>query len=162
MNKIFQPIINPNISNDIPIRLKIPSINVDALIQQVGLTPEGVLDIPVNVMDVGWYKFGSRPGQKGSAVIDGHVDGPDGSPAIFSDLRDLKEGDSIMVENDKNKPIYFVVKKISNYAVDSYASEVFNDNDGIHLNLITCNGAWDVSKNTYTERLIVFADAVQP
>lgn len=157
---IFQTLINPGAFDNFPVRLKIPSINVDVRIQPVGQTPEGAMDVPSNISDAGWYKFGPKPGQKGSSVIDAHVDGPDGSPAVFSRLHILKEGDSIIVENNNNKSVYFVVKKISSYPVDGYVPDIFYNDDGIHLNLITCNGIWDANKKTYTERLIVFADAI--
>jgi hypothetical protein len=31
-------------------------------------------------------------------------------------------------------------------------------NDKAHLNLITCDGVWDVTKKSYSKRLVVFAD----
>ena len=37
------------------------------------------------------------PGQIGNAVIAGHLDRKDGSPAIFWGLRQLAVGDSVMV-----------------------------------------------------------------
>jgi len=162
-DSLFQTIINPNTFNDPPVRLKIPSINVDASIQQVGQTPEGAMDVPNNTSDVGWYKFGPVPGQKGTAIIDAHVDDPNGLPATFSQLHVLKEGDSIIIENNKNKSIYFAVKKVMSFPVDTSISDILNENDGgAHLSLITCSGIWDMNKKTYTERLMVFADMVNP
>ena len=162
VDRIYSSLVNSNFSYDLPVRLKIPSINVDAAIQPVGLTPSGALDVPNNTTDVGWYKFGPKPGQEGSAVIDAHFDNPNGLPAVFSKLDVLKPGDSVIVEDDKNILHYFVVKKLTNYLSDDFVTDIFNINNGTHLNLITCNGIWDVNKKTYTERLVVFADAVQP
>jgi len=162
VDRIYSSLVNSNFSYDIPVRLKIPSIDVDASIQPVGLTPSGALDVPSNTTDVGWYKFGPKPGQEGSAVIDAHFDNPNGLPAVFSKLDVLKPGDSIIIEDDKKILHYFVVKKLTNYLSDDFVTDIFNINNGIHLNLITCNGIWDVNKKTYTERLVVFADATQP
>jgi LPXTG-site transpeptidase (sortase) family protein len=162
VDQIYSSLINSNFSYNLPVRLRIPVIKVDAAIQPVGLTSAGALDVPNNITDVGWYKFGPNPGQKGSAVIDGHFDSPNGLPAVFSRLDTLKVGDSIIVEDDKSILHYFVVKKLTNYLSEDFVSDIFNMNDGSHLNLITCNGIWDVNKKTYTERLVVFAEAVQP
>jgi len=160
--RIAQALEHPTVSVGLPVRLEIPIINVNAAVQQVGLTQTGALDVPTNTTDVGWYKLGPRPGEVGSAVIDAHFDGPNGLPAVFSRLDNLKVGDSIIVIDGNNKPVYFIIKKLTNYETDDFVSGVFNDYDGgIHLNLITCNGIWDVSRKTYTQRLVVFADAIK-
>lgn len=161
-DSLFQNVIRPDYSNDLPVRLIIPSINVDASIQQIGQTPEGTMDVPNNTSDVGWYKFGAVPGQNGTAIIDAHVDDANGLPAVFGHLYTLKEGDSIIVQNDKNKSIYFTVKKVTTFSVNDKVSDIIGKDDGAHLDLITCTGSWDMSKKTYTQRLIVSADLVQP
>jgi sortase (surface protein transpeptidase) len=160
-DNLFKPIFNTNILNNPPRRLIIPGINVDALVQVIGQTPEGAMDVPDNTSDVGWYKFGPVPGQKGNAIMDAHVDSPDGSPAVFSLLYTLKEGDSIIVEDDKNNPIYFTVEKVTSYPAEDLASDILNKTDGTYLSLITCNGFWDMAKSTYAQRLVVLAKAAQ-
>src|SRR5258708_38380056 len=57
-----------------PDRLDIPVLNIDAAVLQVGIARSGHMAVPPNFTDVGWYKYGSLPGQKGSAVMAGHVD----------------------------------------------------------------------------------------
>src|SRR5260370_6809121 len=74
-----------------PVRLLISAIGVNAPIEEVGVTSNGNLAVPTqNPWEgVGWYAAGSHPGERGSAVIDGHVDRPGGYPAVFWYLRDL-------------------------------------------------------------------------
>src|SRR5665647_1830768 len=55
----------------VPVRLKIPTINVDATVESVGLTPDGDMDLPKDPDDVAWYEL-ARPGEDGSAVMAGH------------------------------------------------------------------------------------------
>ena len=50
---------------EIPERLRIGAIGVDAPILPVGVTA-GTTEIPADVHDVGWYRFGGRPGGSGS------------------------------------------------------------------------------------------------
>lgn len=143
----------------LPMRLKIPAINVDAAVIYVGLTADGSVDVPKGPSEVAWYQLGTRPGQKGSAVITGHF-GPwrDGSHSVFDNLHTLKTGDKIYLEDDQGKEIVFVVKESRIYQPDDSPEEVFNKNDGIYLNLITCQGDWLKNQKTYTQRLVVFTE----
>jgi LPXTG-site transpeptidase (sortase) family protein len=141
----------------IPVLLTIPVINVLAAAQQVGVTQLGTMDIPGNTVDVAWFKLGPRPGEKGSAVIAGHLDGTNGEAGVFIDLYKLKKGDMVYVKDDTGTTITFVVRESRIYN-PGYAEEVFSSNDGVHLNLITCDGAWNGSAKSYSKRLVVFAD----
>jgi len=157
--KVNQQISAQNETLGLPIRLKIPQINVDAAIEYVGLTSNGAMDVPQKIENVGWFKFGPHPGQRGSAVIAGHFNGPNGEDGVFINLYKLKSGDKIYTENEKGSPITFVVRESRLYD-PGYADDVFNQSDGAHLNLITCDGVWDGVKKSYSKRLVVFTDLV--
>lgn len=138
-------------------RLTIPSIDVDAEIESLGLTPAGAMDTPEGPDNVGWYSFGVRPGEIGSAVIGGHRGWKNGEPAVFDDLGTLKKGDSVIV-NDPYGTYTFIVRETRLYDKDAIAPEVFSSSDGVHLNLITCVGVWNEELKSSEERLVVFAD----
>ena len=141
-----------------PVGLKIPSIHVDAVIQQVTLNKEGAMDVPTNATDIGWYTLGPSPGERGSSVFSGHFNGANGKKGVFSNLDKLKPGDTIEVLTDLGTSMTFIVRESRTYH-PGYAEEVFLPKDnGIHLNLITCDGVWDEAKKSYTKRLVVFAD----
>lgn len=142
-----------------PVRLKIPKISVDASIEYVGITSEGVMDVPSNTLNVGWFELGTLPGEKGSAVIDGHFNGKNGEPGVFANLYQLKMGDKIYIEDDKGVSTVFIVRESRTYN-PGYAEEVFSLSDTAHLNLITCDGIWDEAKKSYSKRLVVFADLI--
>lgn len=147
-----------SISPGLPVRLKIPSINVDAFVEYVGLTSKREMEVPKNAADVGWYKLGPRPGEKGSAVIDGHFNNENGGAGVFFNLYKVRKGDKIYVKDDKGVSITFIVLESRLYD-PGLAGEVFSLNDGIaHLNLVTCDGVWDGVKKSYSKRLVVFAD----
>src|SRR4051812_9773607 len=81
-----------------PVRLTIDKIGVDASVVPVGVKPDtNVVQVP-GIADAGWYRYGPTPGQAGSAVLVGHVDGR-GSPGVFWRLRDLVPGDEITVRS---------------------------------------------------------------
>lgn len=142
-----------------PVRLKIPSINVDAAIQQVGVTSKGAMEVPNNTLDVGWFDLGPRPGEKGNAVIAGHFDGKNGEAGVFINLYKLKEGDKLYVKDSKGTSITFVVRESRIYD-PGYADDVFSGSNSAHLNLITCDGVWDGAKKSFSKRLVVFSDIV--
>jgi LPXTG-site transpeptidase (sortase) family protein len=144
-------------SQGLPVHLEIPSINVNADIESVGLTSEGAMGVPHTSVNAGWFYLGPRPGERGSAVIAGHLDGENGEPGVFTNLYKLKKGDRLYIEDGKGKSLVFAVRESRTYD-PGYADDVFSRNDGAHLNLITCDGVWDGTKKSYSKRLVVFAD----
>lgn len=145
----------------IPVRLKIPSIGVDAYVEKVGQTKDGAMDTPKNIFDVGWYELGAKPGQIGSAVIAGHLDGPH-TAAVFWDLSKVKPGQKIYVVDDQGKELTFEVQELQVYPYDQAPlDKIFVDADDIRLNLITCNGTFDQRSLNYNNRLVVYTKLVK-
>ncbi|HEY8108482.1 MAG TPA: class F sortase [Patescibacteria group bacterium] len=144
----------------LPTRLRIPRIKVHAPIEHVGLTPDGAMDVPKeSPMNAAWYDLGPRPGDAGSSVIDGHFGTTDGSPAVFDDLRQLRTGDRIQVEDASGAKVTFMVRGFRTYQPEEDATSVFSSSDGrAHLNLITCTGVWNRTEQRYSNRLVVFTD----
>lgn len=141
----------------LPVRLIIPSINVDAGIQYVGVTSKGDMEVPSNITDVGWFNLGPRPGETGSAVISGHFNGENGEAGVFIDLYMLKKGNKLYIKDDKGITTSFEVQESRIY-YPGYAEEVFSSNDTARLNLVTCDGVWDGTIKSYSKRLVVFAE----
>lgn len=158
--KVFHKQEQKNVDPGLPVRLKIPKINVDAAIDPMGTTQSGDMDVPSEPGNAGWYEGGPRPGENGSAVIDGHYGRwKNGEGSVFDDLSNLEKGDVISVEDENGATTSFVVRESRSYDPDSDASDVFESNDGkSHLNLITCEGTWNKVSKSYSQRLIVFSD----
>ncbi len=144
----------------VPVYVQIPSIQVAAIIEPVGITPEGAMDVPQDPNDVAWYKFGPKPGEKGSAVIDGHLDGEQGLTAVFKDLDKVVVGGTVEIKDESNKILKFVIRDKKLYDVGADTTAIFKKDDGIYLNIITCAGEWDKQAHDYTKRLVVFTELV--
>jgi len=144
----------------VPVNLKIPTISVNAPIIPEGVTPEGNMDVPNNLIEVGWYKLGPKPGDKGNSVLDGHVMYSDAA-GVFANLNKLVAGDTIYVLDDKGVEREFKVShtKLLNYK-ETILDEVFGPTTEYHLNIITCAGNWIPEAQTFDQRLIVFSVAV--
>ncbi len=143
----------------IPVRLLIPRININATIEPVGITSKGEMDVPKSPANAAWYNQGPRPGEKGSAVLDGHFGYKDNVPAVFDNLSKLRSGDKLYIKDQNGATYTFVVRESHSYDPQADTSGVFRSSDGkSHLNLITCEGVWDSTLKSYSNRLVVFAD----
>lgn len=149
------------VTQGLPVRLFIPVIGVNSIIEDALITPDGRMDVPLGSRNVAWFSLGPYPGKEGSAVIGGHFGINNGIPFVFYNLDKLKIGDKIYIKDDEDKTLVFVVRSISSFDRDADAKSVFTSNDGkAHLNLITCEGVWNQVNNTYPQRLVVFTDAI--
>lgn len=142
---------------DNPARLIIPSIKLDTSVIEVGVTASGEMDVPDGkTRHVGWYRYGTIPGDTGSAVMDAHV------YAAFTQLRNAKIGDDIYVVNMKGEKLHFRVTDSRVYEYDMLPlQQIFDDRSGRHLNFITCARTFIPSLNTYSHRLVVYTELVE-
>lgn len=149
-------------SPGLPLRIKIPKINVNARVEYVGITLQGAMDVPKGPANVAWFNLGPRPGDTGSAVIAGHEGWKNGIPAVFDNVHKLRKGDIISIEDKWGTIFTFIVREIRVYDLKEDASAVFRSSDGkAHLNLITCAGAWNKITKSYSNRLVIFTDRLE-
>jgi hypothetical protein len=80
-----------------PVRIRIPAIGVDAPVEPLTVDQDGVLPPPGTNDGAGWWRDGPEPGERGPAVIVGHLDSKRG-PAVFFRLTDLTSGVHIFVD----------------------------------------------------------------
>jgi hypothetical protein len=139
-----------------PAQLLIPLLRVDRAVEPVGTNRSGVMNLPVNGWNAGWYKGGPVPGAPGDAVIEGHAGYPN-QPMIFGKLSTLKPGDQIVVVlEDKSRRLFTVVSQASvpvGYTPPGFASPYGPPS----LTLVTCSGDFDANTHTYSRRLVVQA-----
>ncbi|MCP8968068.1 class F sortase [Ectobacillus ponti] len=145
----------------IPAMIEIPAIGVKADIEKVGLLPDGSMGAPKGSKAVAWYEQGTKPGERGNAVMAGHVDDTV-NPAVFFDLNKLKKDDTIYVTDQNGRRLTFVVRDIQVYPrQDAPLDQIFGYTYQNMLNLITCEGKYDPKTTERAERLVVFSELVQ-
>jgi hypothetical protein len=147
-----------------PVRFKIPAIGVDAVVEEVGLDQENAMDVPREPRNVAWYRYGPRPGQPGSSVIAGHVDYRDIGPVVFWRLHELKQGDEVIVVDDKGAERAFVVTSTEVFPRQQAPVErIFGAAAGPRLNLITCDreSTFNRDRREYQNNIVVFAEPKQ-
>lgn len=141
-----------------PVRIRIPSIRVDAPMMRLGLGPDGSLDVPPagNTDIVGWYKDGTPPGAKGTAIVAGHVDNAQG-PSVFYDLGSLKKGSAVEVERQDGRTAVFSLDAIEVYDSKDFPDKrVYGSSEHASLRLITCGGGFSESTG-YEGNVVAYA-----
>jgi sortase (surface protein transpeptidase) len=143
----------------VPVRLRIPKIQVTTSLERLGRAPDGTVEVPNQFDLAGWYAPGPRPGDLGSAVILGHVDS-DRGPAVFYRLRELRAGDQLTVTRADGSAVRFVVQRTRQYDKQQFPTdEVYYPTLRPTLRLITCGGQFDPADGHYQSNIIVFATA---
>ncbi|HEV8666857.1 MAG TPA: class F sortase, partial [Candidatus Paceibacterota bacterium] len=108
-----------------------------------------------------WYKYGSLPGQPGTAVMDGHVDNGLSLAGVFKHLDSIQKGDDIYVTTASGVQVHYVVSDIELYPYqDVPMNQILTTSGQSRLALITCDGAWVQGQRTYDHRLVVYANLV--
>jgi sortase (surface protein transpeptidase) len=142
-----------------PVRLEIPSIRVDVPLIGLGLDAHRALEVPERFDVAGWWTGGSRPGERGPAVIAGHVDSKTG-PAVFYELGRLQRGDAVLVRRRDGSSVRFIVQGRERYPKDHFpTARVYGPTHRPTLRLITCSGQFDHSTGHYLDNTVVYASA---
>jgi LPXTG-site transpeptidase (sortase) family protein len=125
----------------------------------LSLNADETLEVPEDYDDTGWWKDGPEPGERGAAVIAGHVDSRTG-PAVFYRLHELRAGDEIRVHRTDGTRARFVVRRLERHPKDDFPTHrVYDRTREPTLRLVTCSGDFDVATGHYLDNTIVFADA---
>ncbi|HUH06977.1 MAG TPA: sortase [Egibacteraceae bacterium] len=141
-----------------PRRLSIPAIGVDAPVIAVGVDADGAMEVPDDVLDVGWYRHGPGPGEPGSAVLAAHVDSRQQGRGVFFDLRRLDVGDQLVVTDDAGEQHRFVVQARRTYDKATLpAAELFERTGPPRLVLITCGGEFNAEASSYRDNVVIYA-----
>ncbi|WP_444684692.1 class F sortase [Alkalicoccus luteus] len=157
----IQPVLGGTSSGMEPVRIEIPAIDVDAVVDGYGLNEEGQMAVPDEGETVAWFNRGAKPGAQGNSVLAGHVDDYEG-PAVFYDLKELEPGDSIHLYDEDGEQMTFIVQSMESYPYeDAPVDQVFGGTASRNLNLITCTGEFDRNVGTHRERLVVYTELEQ-
>lgn len=146
-------------------RIAIPAIGIDATIVSVGLDPDGAMGSPDGPHDVGWYKYGPVPGEKGNVLLDGHVDWTNRQTgvafgAVFWDLKTLKPGTKVTITDGEQEFVYQVTEYRRYRWDDPEGVSVLQPTQDPRITMITCGGQFDRASRNYSMREVVIAELV--
>jgi sortase (surface protein transpeptidase) len=143
----------------VPVRVRLPSIGVDAPVVAVGVDARGEMEVPLDVRTAGWYRFGPAPGDAaGSSVLSGHVDDREQGPGAFYRLADLAPGDPVQVVAASGRALDFRVRDVRSLPkVGLPVDELFARDGPPRLTLVTCGGPFDRATRSYVDNVVVTA-----
>lgn len=139
-----------------PVSIEIENINVsDATVIPVGVNEDLTFEVPP-ADQVGWYEFGPRPGEQGSAVLAAHIafNGVDG---VFRYLENVEVGSVVRIEFDDNSVQRYRIEEVVEYFKDELPDELFAREGEPQLALITCGGDFNYSTESYESNTVAIA-----
>jgi sortase (surface protein transpeptidase) len=146
-----------------PVTIRIPRIGVNAPVMKVGRDADGTVQVPPLAEHnlTGWYRYGPAPGQRGPAVILGHVDSATGI-SVFYYLKNLHARDKVYVTLADGKVAEFAVDGLQRVAKDAFpTASVYGKAGYPSLRLITCGGPFDKATGHYVDNIIVYAHLIR-
>ena len=156
------PTVKP-LARSVPVSIRIPAISISAPVMKVGQNPDGTVQVPpLDAHNLtGWYEYGPTPGQRGAAVILGHVDSLTGI-SVFYYLKDLRARDKIYVTLADGKTAAFAVDGVQKVSKDAFpTASVYGKADYPSLRVITCGGTFDRATGHYLYNIIVYAHMIR-
>ncbi|MFB6835569.1 class F sortase [Streptomyces sp. NPDC056361] len=145
-----------------PVRVRVPAVRIDAPVTDVGLDDDGWIEAPPPEDDrvAGWFTGAVTPGERGTAVVVGHVDTPNGR-AVFYDLGAVAKGHRVEIARRDGRTAVFSVYGVEVVPKDAFpAARVYGDSGRPELRLITCGGAF-TEESGYTGNVVVSARLVE-
>lgn len=145
----------------VPARLRVPALGIDAKVEEVGRKQDGTMGTPGDFKNVGWWGQGSKPGQPGNAVFDGHINNALTQAGVFEHLSQIDKGDYVTVSDTEGHTLVYEVVEVTLYSPDEAPlHKIFATSGPSRLVLITCEGEWVQDERQFDKRLVVIARPV--
>lgn len=147
-----------------PVRLAVASLGIDMPVTPQGLAADGTMALPPLAAEAGWYRYGPAPASdQGAVVIAAHVDDAVAGLGPFASLKDLGQGESIVVTDaDGISHEYVVVAKEQTAKTAVDPSALFAQTGPEYLVLVTCGGRFDWDSRHYDDNVIIWAEPRGP
>ena len=150
-------VTGPLLPSAVPVSIGIPRLHVFSRLEDLGVDEDGVMEVPADPANAGWYELGPSPGALGPAVVAGHVTWNQ-APAVFFRLAELRPGDVVQVTRTDGVVAVFEVTRVERYPKSAFPTDVvFGAIDHAGLRLITCGGDYEQAAHRYSDNVVAFA-----
>ncbi|KUG61806.1 peptidase C60 sortase A and B [Kocuria rosea subsp. polaris] len=149
----------PVLAQSAPVAVRIPAVGASSGLLHLGLRPDGSLEVPPTHpgAPASWYTSSPTPGERGPAVLLGHVNATGGGSGVFAGLRGLVPGDTVEIDREDGSTAVFVVERGEQYAKNAFPTRaVYGNTAGAELRLITCDG-YDPATGLFDDNYVVYA-----
>lgn len=146
-----------------PTLVAIPALGLEAEVVALGVEEgTGLMEVPDDIAEVGWYRHGPVPGAAGSSVLAAHVDMAGAGPGAFYDLDLLAAGDVFEVSfADGSGRTFEVVSTFRIPKEQLDVDELFASDGEAVVRLVTCGGAFNETERSYHDNVVVTATEVE-
>lgn len=145
-----------------PVRVSIPAIDRTADLIETGIRDDRTLEVPPDEegSPASWFTGSPTPGERGAAVLLGHVNSLSDDSGVFYDLQALQPGDEVSVTRADGSTAVFEVYRAESFAKDTFPTRaVYYPVPEAELRLITCDNL-DGSSPGFPNNFVVFARLV--
>ena len=142
----------------VPDRVRVAALGLDAPVVRESVDDGGALALPEDPRTVGWWGAGAAPGAPlGTIVLAGHVDSEQqGAGALFP-LARTPVGARVVLSGPGGDASY-VVQARRRFAKDDLPwRDLFRQDVGARLLLVTCGGEFNPATRHYTDNVVVYA-----
>ena len=142
----------------IPERLTIQRLGIDMPVVPQGVARDGEMALPATPAQVGWYRYGPRPGDRaGATVLAAHLDMPGYGIGPIAMVEELRAGDVITVRSAATTHRFRVTGVTSVRKTSLDLSALFARDGPPRLHVVTCGGRFDSERRRYDENVVVTA-----
>lgn len=148
----------PSPRTDSPVRFAVPAVRLDLRVVAIGVAADGLLSLPPDPADIGWYEYGPTTGARaGSTLLAGHLDSLRYGLGPLVRLRDVRRGDAIAVTTASGRVDRYRASDVQRVRKAGLVGlGVFNRSGPPLLRIVTCGGPFDPSTG-YRDNLVVTA-----
>ncbi|MDO5867082.1 MULTISPECIES: class F sortase [Paenarthrobacter] len=152
---------NKAVAPDLPPQtVAIPSLRISAPITESGVDADGALILPSSEKTTRYMGAAPIGAPKGSTVIAGHVNFPDGSPGALEPLARAAKGAPIYITDAGGTRYTYTVTSAETLIKTALPAALFDTSGPAQLVLITCGGPIENTGNGilgYTHNTVVTA-----
>lgn len=136
-------------------------MDLDLPVVAIGVGSDGLLSLPPNPSNLGWYEYGPASGTPaGSTLLAGHLDSLRYGLGPLVRLRQVGRGDLVVVTTASGRLDRYRVSDVQRVRkADLVGLGVFDRAGAPLLRVVTCGGPFDPSTG-YRDNLVVTATPV--
>jgi hypothetical protein len=141
-----------------PVSVRLPSGTV-VTVRAAGTRGRGLLDVPDDVTEAGWWRAGARLGDPfGSTLIAGHVDAVDQGLGAFAELLGVREGQRLRVRSRGLEQTFTIrSRRLVPRADLRRESDIYSVRGPRRLTLVTCAPPYLADHGGYQNLAVVTA-----
>ncbi len=149
-----------------PVNIVVEKAGINADIEQLNIV-NGVMENPTGPWVVAWYRQTATLGEQGNVVLAGHVDFWNVGPSVFFNVRDLAEGDEVVLTGENGRTYSYAIDWVETFLLEELTTggklqEVVGFTEVPSLTMITCGGEFDYVNGEYLSRTVARASFVPP